>query len=75
MINIDLQNKILHIKEPTNKDEYDYLESEVLIMVGAFLNYQETLFNKQVDTNEILHLIESAKDFSFSFACAKRKGA
>ncbi|MGI0405879.1 hypothetical protein ACRE1U_00950 [Helicobacter himalayensis] len=73
MINIDLQNKIFHIKEPTNKDEYEYLESEVLIMVGAFLNYQETLFDKQVDTNEILHLIESAKDFSL--VCAKRKGA
>ena len=46
MINIDLQNKIFHIKEPTNKDEYQYLESEVLIMVGAFLNYQETFHRK-----------------------------
>lgn len=73
MINIDLQNKIFNIKEPTNKDEYQYLESEVLIMVGAFLNYQETLFDKQVNTNEILRLIESAKDFCS--ACAKRKGA
>lgn len=73
MINIDLQNKIFHIKEPTNKDEYQYLESEVLIMVGAFLNYQETLFDKQVDTNEILRLIESAKDFSL--ACVKSKEA
>ena len=73
MITIDFQNKIFHIKEPTNKDEYQYLESEVLIMVGAFLNYQETLFDKQVDTNEILRLIESAKDFSL--ACVKSKGA
>ena len=59
MINIDLQNDIAEIKQPTNKKELFILESEMMYILGNYLNAKEEFENKTFEPQEIMQMLQT----------------
>ncbi|BDB66043.1 hypothetical protein Hc94105_0228 [Helicobacter cinaedi] len=59
MINIDLQNDIAEIKQPTNKRELFILESEMMYILGNYLNAKEEFENKTFEPQEIMQMLQT----------------
>lgn len=64
MINIDLQNNIFKVTIPTNEKEFEYLQSESLIAIGAFIETKEKKEQRTLSNEEILRLINFGRLFA-----------
>ena len=64
MINIDLANNVFKVTIPTNEKEFEYLQSESLIAIGAFLAAKEKKEQRVLSDKEILRLINFGRLFA-----------
>lgn len=64
MINIDLQNNIFRVTIPTNEKEFEYLQSETLIAMGAFIASKERKEQRALSDEEILRLVNYGRLFA-----------
>lgn len=64
MINIDLQNNIFKVTIPTNEKEFEYLQTESLITIGAFIETKEKKEQRTLSNEEILRLINFGRLFA-----------
>lgn len=64
MINIDLANNVFKVTIPTNEKEFEYLQSESLIAIGAFLAAKEKKEQRVLSDKEILKLVNYGRLFA-----------
>lgn len=64
MINIDLSKNIFQVKIPTTEMEFECLQSESLIVFGAFLSAKEKKEQRTLSDEEILKLINYGRLFA-----------
>lgn len=64
MINIDLANNIFKVTIPTNEKEFEYLQTESLIAIGAFIETKEKKEQRTLSNEEILRLINFGRLFA-----------